>query len=96
MPPRTFVAETGALLDRLGAALADSGSEGTFDPGIQACVAAGLDWCSANVEGAAFTTAWRIFSAWQTPAPETASRGIADLVRTLIERARARHPRVDP
>jgi hypothetical protein len=96
MPPRTFVAETGALLDRLGAALADSGSEGTFDPGIQACVAAGLDWCSANVEGAAFTTAWRIFSAWQTPAPGTASRGVADLVRTLIERARARYPRLDP
>jgi hypothetical protein len=96
MPPGTFVAETGALLERLASALSDSGVEEAFDPGIQACAVAGLDWCSAAVEGAAFTSAWRIFSAWATPAPVTRSRGIATRVRTLIARARAGYPHLDP
>jgi hypothetical protein len=96
MPPGVFVAETGQLLDRLGAALADSSVEAAFDPGIGACAAAGLDWCSANVEGAAFTSAWRIFSAWANAAPAPASRGIANRVRTLIDRARAGFPHLDP
>jgi hypothetical protein len=34
------------------------------DPGTYACASAGLDWCLADVAGASFTDAWRIFSAW--------------------------------
>jgi hypothetical protein len=59
-----FIAQTGQLLDRIGAALSESGSEWSFDPGIHACASLGLDWCQADVEGAEFTDAWRIFSAW--------------------------------
>jgi hypothetical protein len=64
MPNAEFIAQTGQLLDRLGAALSESGSEWSFDPGIHACASLGLDWCRADVEGAEFTDAWRIFSAW--------------------------------
>ena len=62
-----FVSQTGQLLDRLGIALRDSGSEWRPDPGIQACAALGLDWCRADVGGATFTNAWRIFSTWNEP-----------------------------
>jgi hypothetical protein len=65
MPYRDFVAETGQLLDRLGAALSESGSESSADAGIHACTSAGVEWCSAAVEGAEFTDAWRIFAAWK-------------------------------
>jgi hypothetical protein len=64
MPSAEFIAQTGQLLDRVGAALSESGSEWSFDPGIHACASLGLDWCRADVEGAEFTDAWRIFSAW--------------------------------
>jgi hypothetical protein len=67
IPRNAFVAETGHLLDRLGAAISASGSEWIFDPGIHACASLGLDWCRADVEGAEFTDAWRIFSAWSQP-----------------------------
>jgi hypothetical protein len=97
MAPREFVAETGRLLDRLGAALADSGSESSFDPGINACAATGLDWCSAEVEGAAFTAAWRIFSDWG-PSRQSVSWGhrrLVDRVRALLARERAGFPRLE-
>jgi hypothetical protein len=96
MPPAEFVAETAQLLERLGAALADSGIEPTFDPGIGACAAAGLDWCHADVEGAAFTAAWRIFSAWKTPPVSWAHRRLGDRARALVARERAGFPRLEP
>jgi len=81
MPNRAFVAETGALLDRLGASLADSGSEWMLDPGVQACLSLQLDWCRAEVPGAVFTGAWRIFSAWQLP---RGTRGVPGALRTRV------------
>ncbi len=87
MPQRTFVAQSGQLLDRLGTALADSGNEWRPDPGVLACVAPGLDWCRADVEGALFTDAWRIFSAWNAPATSSRiNRRVADRVRVLVGR----------
>ena len=85
-----FVSQTGQLLDRLGTALRDSGDEWRFDPGISACAALGLDWCRADVEGATFTHAWRIFSAWNEPRATGpgVNRRLVTTVRTLLRRSR--------
>ncbi|MDQ3777861.1 MAG: hypothetical protein M3310_03195 [Actinomycetota bacterium] len=86
MPEREFVAQTGRLLDRLGAALAESGTESRPDPGLHACASGGIDWCHADVEGASFTDAWRIFSAWRDGLPDAVRDGyvrLLEAVRTL-------------
>ena len=85
-----FVSQTGQLLDRLGTALRDSSSEWRLDPGIYACAALGLDWCRADVEGATFTHAWRIFSAWsdlRATGPGV-HRRLVTTVRTLVKRTK--------
>jgi hypothetical protein len=51
-----FTSQTGALLDRLAAAIRDSGTNPA-----SACAPA---WCATTIDGAAFTTAWQSFSAW--------------------------------
>jgi hypothetical protein len=79
MANSAFVGQSGQLLDRLGAALADSGTEWKLDPGMQAC--AGV-WCLADVEGAAFTPAWRIFSVW-ADLPRIVPRAFPRLVSTV-------------
>ena len=84
-----FVAESGSLLDRLGAALAESGADWRADPGVQACQSLGLDWCVAGVPGAVFTDTWRIFSSWQV----TKLPGVPD---ALVERVRSLAKRVTP
>jgi hypothetical protein len=97
MPYATFVAETGQLLDRLAAGLADSAGEASFDPGIGACAATGLDWCDTDVAGAEFTAAWRIFSDWPTPSKSVSwgHRRLVDRVRALLARERAGFPRLE-
>ena len=69
IPAADFVAQTDALLDRLGDALAESGSEWQYDAGIRACVLPGLDWCRADIADASFTNAWQIFETWDGPVP---------------------------
>lgn len=88
MPHGQFVAETGQLLDRLAIALADSGGEWRLEPGIQACASLGRHWCHAEVDGASFTDAWRIFSAWEslTARADRLLRRLADRVRGLVRR----------
>ena len=78
----TFVAQTGELLDRLGTALADSGADAKADPGAEACSSPGVAWCHADVDGAAFTPAWRIFSVW-ADLPRTVPRAFPRLVSTV-------------
>jgi hypothetical protein len=51
-----FTSQTGALLDRLAAAIRDSGTNAA-----SACAPA---WCATTLDGAAFTTAWQSFSTW--------------------------------
>ncbi len=90
-----FVSQTGQLLDRLGTALRDSSSVWRLDPGIHACAALGLDWCRADVEGATFTHAWRIFSAWsdlRATGPGV-HRRLVTTVRTLVRRTQPRRRR---
>jgi hypothetical protein len=79
MPHRQFVAATGGLLDRLGAAIADSAVTPSFDPGVSACLSTGLNWCAADVAGGAFTEAWRIFAAWRY-----LPRAIPDYFKRLV------------
>ena len=57
-----FGSQTGAILDRLAAAIRDSGQPfDASDPGIGAC--GGL-WCGADVAGAWFNDAWKAFTYW--------------------------------
>jgi hypothetical protein len=91
MPGAEFISQTRQLLDRLGSALSESGSESSVDPGTYACTSVGLDWCRADVEGAAFTDAWRIFSAWNE-----FPRLISGLNRRLVAGVRALVVRTKP
>jgi hypothetical protein len=59
-----FTAQTGAILDRLGAAIRDSGVANE-DPGSGACAPT---WCTAVVDGAVLTPAWLAFSSWSQAA----------------------------
>jgi hypothetical protein len=91
MPSDVFIAQTGQLLNRLGSALSESGNELSADPGTDACASAGLDWCRAEVEGASFTDAWRIFSAWNE-----FPRLVSGLNRRLVAGVRALVVRTKP
>ena len=93
MPYAQFIAETGQLLDRLGIALADSGGESELEPGIQACASLGVHWCTADVEGAWFTDAWRIFATWNSLPAIGARARLADRVRAVIKRETAKRRR---
>src|SRR5919201_3257769 len=55
-----YVSDSGELLDRLALALRDSGTTvDPLDPGIGACGPAGQNlWCTAGLDGAAFTESW--------------------------------------
>jgi hypothetical protein len=54
-----FSTQVAAILARLAAAIAASADPAA--PGAGACAP---PWCTADVEGAAFTSAWSTFSAW--------------------------------
>lgn len=60
LPAGEFTAQTGAILDRLSAAIRDSG---TGEPGIGAC---SPGWCAGDLGGAWFNTAWSTFAVWST------------------------------
>ncbi|MGZ4411197.1 MAG: hypothetical protein ACXVY8_03600 [Gaiellaceae bacterium] len=60
-----FNAQTAALLDRVAAAIRDSGVPAS-DPGAAACLPA---WCSTVLPGAALPVAWQAFSAWAPTLP---------------------------
>jgi hypothetical protein len=61
VPAGDFTAQTGAILDRLAAAIRDSGTgdpAGACNPG----------WCAGDLGGAAFNPAWSTFAVWSTQA----------------------------
>jgi hypothetical protein len=73
-----FSAQVAAILARMAAAIASSADPAA--PGAGACAP---PWCTATVDGAAFTAAWSAFSSW-TPTsagfattPQTVSAGTA-------------------
>jgi hypothetical protein len=60
-----FTRQTGAVLDRLAAAIRDSAVTTVGDPGIGACGPNGQNtWCVGDLEGAKLTDNWRVFRAW--------------------------------
>ena len=77
-----FLSQTDQLLDRLGTAIAESGSTGASTQGSTRASPRGFYWCGAVVPGASFTDAWRIF------AREWSSDREAGLYPTLVNRER--------
>ncbi|HJQ49308.1 MAG TPA: PASTA domain-containing protein [Gaiellaceae bacterium] len=61
-----FTTQTGAILDRLAAAIHDSAQTvDPNDPGVGAC--GPLDqnlWCNGQIDGASFNDAWKTFQFW--------------------------------
>ena len=60
-----FATQTDAILNRIAAAIYDSGNPGS-DPGSAACAP---DWCATSLYGAAFAGQWQAFSAWSPTLP---------------------------
>jgi hypothetical protein len=91
IPTKQFTAETGQLLDRLGAALSESGGDAITDQGSAACLSTGLDWCAGDVQGASLSNAWRIFSVWdELPDVSAAYLRLVARMRTLVSRTSRR------
>jgi len=61
-----FTTQTGAILDRLAAAIHDSDQPlDPSDPGIGACGPLGQNlWCGGEITGAWFNDAWKTFRVW--------------------------------
>jgi len=80
-----FAARTGQILDRLGAAMRDSGQTvDPEDPGSAACGPPGQNVsCVGDLQGAAFNEAWKSFRVWTQPVltfatpPQTIPAGTA-------------------
>ena len=83
LAPDDFTRQTAAVLDRLAAAIRDSGNDTPADPGIGACAAAAQGtWCAGDLAGAALTAGWRTFRSWSpttlafTSPPQTIAAGV--------------------
>jgi len=83
LAPSDFTRQTAAVLDRLAAAIRDSGNDTPEDPGIGACAAAAQgSWCAGDLAGAALTAGWRTFRSWSpttlafTSPPQTIAAGV--------------------
>jgi len=64
MSAADFASQTGEILDRLAAAINDSGPFDAADPGILACGAPGDLWCADELPGAWLNDAWKTFTYW--------------------------------
>jgi hypothetical protein len=65
----SFPGEAGELLERLAAAIRDSGSDATSeDPAAGAC---GGVWCGGDVEGGWLNLGWQSFRTWYVPPADT-------------------------
>ena len=65
VPKNEFASAAGAVLDRLAAAIRDSGGDSPSDPGVLACGPPGKNlWCSGDLAGAALTPSWATVRTW--------------------------------
>jgi hypothetical protein len=104
LAPGEFAARSGELLDRLAAALRDSGEPlDAADPGIGACGPPGENrWCGGELAGAAFNQAWRLLRIWGRPAlafatePQNLTAGVASAPLAVELRTSAGLPQVTP
>ena len=89
MPSSAYAGATGAILNRLAAAIHDSGRIGSADPGAAAC-GAGAAWCLGAVPDSWLNDAWRTFSFWGRLAlafnPTSATLGAGDVLGPLVVR----------
>ena len=69
IPAADFAAKSGLVLDRLGAAVRDSGQTlDPADPGSAACGPPGQNlYCAGDLEGARLNDAWKSFRVWTQP-----------------------------
>ena len=69
LPSGDFTTQTAEILDRLAAAIHDSGAPlDPDDPGVGACGPLGQNlWCAGEQEGARFNDAWKDFTIWGRP-----------------------------
>jgi hypothetical protein len=66
MPSAEFTSATGAILDRMAAAIRDAGAIDEHDPGVGACGPAGQNvWCAGSLEGAWLNGGWASYAAWK-------------------------------
>ena len=85
VPKGEFASQAGALLDRLAAAIRDSGADSPADPGVLACGPPGRNvWCAGDLSGAAPAAGWEGFRAWSpttltfvTPPPTVVAGGVS-------------------
>ncbi len=68
-PAADFAAQTGLILDRLAAAIRDSGrTSDPADPGSAACGPPGQNtWCVGDLVGASLSERWTSFRTWTQP-----------------------------
>jgi hypothetical protein len=60
-----FASQTGAIEERLAAAIHDSGQPDSADPGAAACGPPGQNlWCAATLPGAWLNDSWKTFTYW--------------------------------
>jgi hypothetical protein len=86
-----FASQTAQILDRLGAAIRDSGATvDPEDPGGAACGPPGQNvWCVGDLDGARFNEAWKSFRVWTQPVlsfatpPQTIPAGTASSAMSL-------------
>jgi hypothetical protein len=99
-----FATQTGAILDRLGAAIRDSGQAADQnDPGGGACGPPGQNlYCGGDVDGARFTELWKSFRTWtqavltfSTP-PQTLTAGTPSGPISLALATSAGVPQIAP
>ena len=65
VPKNEFASAAGSVLDRLAAAIRDSGADYPPDPGALACGPPGKnEWCGGDLPGAALSDSWAGFRAW--------------------------------
>jgi hypothetical protein len=83
LAPDDFTRQTAAVLERLAAAIRDSGNDTPADPGVGACGAAAQGtWCAGDLSGAALSASWRTFRSWSpttlafTSPPQTIAAGV--------------------
>jgi hypothetical protein len=68
LTPTDFAAQSKTILDRLGAAIRDSGNSESSDPGGSACGPPDQNlYCVGDLPGAHFNDAWKSFRIWTQP-----------------------------
>jgi hypothetical protein len=99
-----FAAQTGQILDRLGAAIRDSANAvDPEDPGGGACGPSGQNvWCVGDLDGAHFNEAWKSFRTWTQPvltfasAPQTIPAGAPSAAMSVALNTSAGRPTTTP